>query len=1024
MGNDIIDGMRTEEELRKALQAAQARNAQYEQAVSMISDIVWRYDVNAKGEQVDSYISPVADRMLGLPAGTIGDSFEKYFSYVHPDDLPVVQKILSEGIRTHGTDKTAEYRMLKADGTALWVLSKGSAYGRFSVYGTTSDITERKQAEEALHESEAMIRKKLVAILEPEGDIGMLNLADILDIPAVQSLMDDFYRLTHIGIAIIDVQGKVLVAIGWQDICTKFHRVHPDTLKSCQESDVILSSNVPMGTFKAYHCKNNLWDMATPIEVGGRHLGNVFFGQLFYEDEIPDYELFRSFARQHGFDETEYLAALDQVPRWNRETVDAIMAFYAKLAGMISSMSYNVVNLSRAISQKELVLRQLGGSEEKYRLLINNANESIVVAQDDLLKFVNPMTLDLLGVHSEQELIDRAFLEFIHPDDRNMMVENYRQRTANEAVLPHDAFRVVTREGIVKWVEINATLIEWQGKPAMLNFLTDITERMRAEKEVRALKTQMEFILGATKTGLDIIDAKFNIHYIDPEWKKVYGDYAGRKCYQYFMDRNTPCPDCGVVKALQTKSIIVTEEVMLKEKSRPIQVTTIPFQNDAGEWLAAEVNVDITERKRTEEKLQQTNQDLEIAIERSNELANQAMKANAAKSEFLANMSHEIRTPLNGVIGMTGLLLDMDLNTEQHEYAKIAHICGEILLALINDILDISKIEACKLELETLDFDLRSMLKDTTDFLAIGAREKGLDLVILVEPRVPSLLSGDPGRLRQILVNLGSNAVKFTEKGEIGISVSLESEDEQNATIRFSVRDTGIGIPANRQDILFSPFTQVDGSTTRKYGGTGLGLAISRQLVELMGGKIGLESKEGNGSTFWFTAVFEKRPTGSGSTEERFTEIEGEGARERSAATSTISENGKRKIRILVVEDNPVNQKVAQAMLRKMGLRADVVADGQEAVNALQMIPYDLVLMDCQMPEMDGFQATRCIRQEGSKALNPHIPIIAMTAATMQGDRKKCIQAGMSDFIAKPILKRELTEMLARWLEITTNDNL
>ena len=230
MGNDIIDGMRTEEELRKALQAAQARNAQYEQAVSMISDIVWRYDVNAKGEQVDSYISPVADRMLGLPAGTIGDSFEKYFSYVHPDDLPVVQKILSEGIRTHGTDKTAEYRMLKADGTALWVLSKGSAYGRFSVYGTTSDITERKQAEEALHESEAMIRKKLVAILEPEGDIGMLNLADILDIPAVQSLMDDFYRLTHIGIAIIDVQGKVLVAIGWQDICPKFHRVHPDTL--------------------------------------------------------------------------------------------------------------------------------------------------------------------------------------------------------------------------------------------------------------------------------------------------------------------------------------------------------------------------------------------------------------------------------------------------------------------------------------------------------------------------------------------------------------------------------------------------------------------------------------------------------------------------------------------------------------------------------------------------------------------------------------------------------------------------
>lgn len=307
-----------------------------------------------------------------------------------------------------------------------------------------------------------------------------------------------------------------------------------------------------------------------------------------------------------------------------------------------------------------------------------------------------------------------------------------------------------------------------------------------------------------------------------------------------------------------------------------------------------------------------------------------------------------------------------------------------------------------------------SLINDILDFSKIEARK--LELACLVESGVPSRLRGDPGRLRQILVNLASNAVKFTEKGEIVIRIGLESEDNKNATIRFSVSDTGIGIPESRQNILFSPFTQVDSSTTRQYGGTGLGLAISKNLAELMGGKIGLESKEGKGSTFWFTAVLEKQPAGCGSVDEMSAKIDENGAMGSSLQSSPFLKTAS-KIRILVAEDNPVNQKVAQAMLKKMGLRVDVVANGKEAIHALQIIPYDLLLMDCQMPEMDGFEAARVIRQTGSKALNPRIPIIAMTAATMRGDREKCIQAGMSDFIAKPFQKRDLAEMLARWLK-------
>jgi PAS domain S-box-containing protein len=560
-------------------------------------------------------------------------------------------------------------------------------------------------------------------------------------------------------------------------------------------------------------------------------------------------------------------------------------------------------------------------------------------------------------------------------------------------------------------------------------------------------------------------------------------------------------------------------------------------------------NRDITANRQAEEKLLV----FSALMERKNAELGAALitaeEATQAKSTFLATMSHEIRTPMNGVIGMTGLLLDTELNEEQREFAEIVRKSGENLLGVINDILDFSKIEAGKLDMEILDFDLRATLEDTAELLAMRALDSGLELVCRIDPGVPQYLKGDPGRLRQVITNLAGNAVKFTHGGEVVISVSCESEQDGFAELMFEIKDTGIGISEDRRAAIFSPFTQADGSTTRKYGGTGLGLAICKQLVELMGGEIGVESEEGKGSTFWFNARFEKQPAAASKTPDgaahadisgtkilvvddnatnrmlmitllsswgcqyetagdgetalallREATEQGEpfrvvlldqqmpgmdgselgrlikadqllestlmimvtslGRRGNAAALEqigftgyltkpvrqshlfdcivlvlcradqipadslppviearhTVAESARQGIRILLAEDNTINQKVAQALLNKLGYKADVVANGLEAVQALELINYDLVLMDCLMPKMDGFAATAMIRNEHSKVLNHAVPVIAMTANAMMGDREECIEAGMNDYLVKPVKKEEMVEVLGKWL--------
>jgi len=667
--------------------------------------------------------------------------------------------------------------------------------------------------------------------------------------------------------------------------------------------------------------------------------------------------------------------------------------------------------------------KELQESEARFKLAIDGTREGIWDWDLDTgTLFMAKRWKQMLGYedHELANTID-TFYSLISEEDAGWFDVCTQRYLHGEISKYAFEFRMKHKDGNLRWILTKGeALRDADGKPyRMAGSHSDITERKLIEASLAesALKFSKLFDNNPALMAVSTL-AEGRITEVNKTFLAKTG-YSNQEC----MGRTT-----GELKLFTNRHQLdqLKEELGRTGRalSQELQMTTKTgdvldglFSGEIIESHGARyllmVMVDITEQKRAEQR---------------------ALAASKAKSEFLATMSHEIRTPMNGIIGMTGLLLDTELTVEQRQLARIVRTSGDALLTLINDILDFSKIEAGKLTLDAMDFNLRVTIEDTVDILSMKAREKGIKLESSIDPGVPVHLRGDPGRLRQILINLAGNAVKFTGSGGVAIRTRLVSEDATTACLRFSIIDSGIGIPRDKQEALFAPFTQADSSTTRKYGGTGLGLAISKQLAEAMGGTIGLESEPGAGSTFWFTATFEKRsageppatvlagPGGPGylNSPIRRAQAAMRGQREEKLAKADPGPNRaapdprNETLRILLAEDNRMNQLVSLKILLQLGYRADAVANGSLALEAMRNVHYDLVLMDCQMPELDGFEATRELRSR--EAGGERTPVIAMTADTLQGDRDRCLEAGMDDFLSKPVEPARLSALLDFWL--------
>jgi PAS domain S-box-containing protein len=1037
---DLTTRKRMENELRQT-------NEQLALILASLPVVVYASDLPPEGRV--NYVSPNCSQVMGITQSEFLSSRDTWLRRLHPDDAA---RATAESERPIGGGHIQrEYRWQMPDGSYRWFCNAAqpvydSTGTAVRLVGIWMDVTERKQAEAALielnAELEQRVRQRTAEALDlyHNAPCGYHSLT-----PDGRVLQMNDTELNWLGYTREEVENRLRLAdLMMPQSAELFEQLYPEMIRSgtssSMEWDMRRKNGSALTVLMTVECE--LDDRGSCIKTRSTALNitrrkqteealresetnfRAFFATIDYLIVVLSLDgriLFanRALKEKLGFTD-EDLAAMNVLELHPKEMRnDALAVFSAMLRGDRKTCPLPMVrkdgeylpvdtriwigrwNGTDCIFGASVDLSAEKEAQQRFERLFRKHPDLMAITSvpDGRFIDVNDAFVDTLG-RTMDEVIGRT------PAELEMFADPEEQRSVAERIVvtghvDHVELRVRRKDGVILDGLFSGEVISTQGRTYLLTVMIDITERKRLEAVLRESEEKFRLLFESSRDAIVTLDSSGHCVDCNRAAVRMFG-YPDKRMLlaQDFCTLSSPWqPDGrdsrGAAAELLTRALSDGSN-FFEWQHRQMDGTQFPAEVSLSLAEIRGVQVlhglvrDISRRKRAEAELRHAKEVAE--------------SANRAKSDFLANMSHEIRTPMNTVIGMTEMVLDTNLADAQREQLRMVLKSAESLLSVINEVLDFSKIEAGKLELLPAPFDLRDVVGEAINSLAHRAQTGGLELTCRIEPDVPDILVGDAGRLRQILVNLVGNAVKFTEHGTVAVHVACLSRDAGSVQLRCEVKDTGIGVPEEKQAAIFEAFTQADTSATRRYGGTGLGLAICTRLIELMGGKIGVNSEVGRGSTFFFTARFDTVPSHPETPQ-------GIGLANRSDASVPFATDRFAGLKILVVEDGLMNQRLAVGLLTKWGFHVQAVSDGREALNVLEHEEFDLVLMDIQMPVMNGFEATAAIRKR-EQFSGAHLPIVALTAHALKGDREACMAAGMDGYVAKPMRRQDLYQAI------------